>query len=284
MLGFKQIHFSKRGPWAIPYILMLPSTLPGHQQTQCWQYMVPKFLCDSGWISTACIEKNLQLFRKQNVFIFRENITMRNDRYFSKCELKHVFLEMNIVIKYYIRMCLINNSNVWALYLPQAFSSCTGNWCYLFLLFPAPATHMITSWNGNIFRVAGPLWGEFTGHRWIPSQMPVTQSFDVCFDMRLNKRLSKQPRRWWLKTPLRPLWRHCIEITLVSHTCSPVFFGSNPIWQLHSLWDESQNVSLLRNDFCHLCYLLLISIETKFGMFYWKSINQNFVTFKGWSR
>ena len=26
---------------------------------------------------------------------------------------------------------------------------------------------MITSWNGNIFRVAGPLCGEFTGHRWI---------------------------------------------------------------------------------------------------------------------
>ena len=27
---------------------------------------------------------------------------------------------------------------------------------------------MVTSPNGNIFRVTGPLWGEFTGHRWIP--------------------------------------------------------------------------------------------------------------------
>ena len=26
----------------------------------------------------------------------------------------------------------------------------------------------MTSWNGNIFRVTGPLCGEFTGHRWIP--------------------------------------------------------------------------------------------------------------------
>ena len=25
---------------------------------------------------------------------------------------------------------------------------------------------MMTSWNGNIFRVTGPLWGESTGHRW----------------------------------------------------------------------------------------------------------------------
>ena len=27
--------------------------------------------------------------------------------------------------------------------------------------------YMMTSWNGNIFRVTGPLWGEFTGSRWI---------------------------------------------------------------------------------------------------------------------
>ena len=26
----------------------------------------------------------------------------------------------------------------------------------------------MTSWNGNIFRVTGPLCGEFTGHLWIP--------------------------------------------------------------------------------------------------------------------
>ena len=25
-----------------------------------------------------------------------------------------------------------------------------------------------TSSNGSIFRVTGPLWGEFTGHQWIP--------------------------------------------------------------------------------------------------------------------
>ena len=30
------------------------------------------------------------------------------------------------------------------------------------------ANNMMTSSNGNIFRVTGPLCGEFTGHRWIP--------------------------------------------------------------------------------------------------------------------
>ena len=28
--------------------------------------------------------------------------------------------------------------------------------------------YMMTSSNGNIFRVTGPFCGEFTGHRWIP--------------------------------------------------------------------------------------------------------------------
>ena len=28
--------------------------------------------------------------------------------------------------------------------------------------------NMITSTNGNIFHITGPLWGESTGHRWIP--------------------------------------------------------------------------------------------------------------------
>ena len=51
---------------------------------------------------------------------------------------------------------------------------------------------MMTSSNGNIFRVNGHLCGEFTGPWWIPHTRPVTRSFDVYFDLRSNKRLSKQ--------------------------------------------------------------------------------------------
>ena len=40
-----------------------------------------------------------------------------------------------------------------------------------------------------------------------PSQRPVTRSFDVFFDLRLNKRLSKQSWGWWLETPKRSLWQ-----------------------------------------------------------------------------
>ena len=71
------------------------------------------------------------------------------------------------------------------------------------------AQYMMTSSNGNIFRVTGPLCGEFTGPGEFPSQRPVTRSFDVFFDLHLNKRLSKQSRGWRFETPSRPLWRHC---------------------------------------------------------------------------
>ena len=66
----------------------------------------------------------------------------------------------------------------------------------------------MTSSNGNIFRVTGHLCGEFTGHWWIPSQRPVTRSFDVFCDLSLNKRLSKQSWGWWFETLSRPFWRH----------------------------------------------------------------------------
>ena len=74
---------------------------------------------------------------------------------------------------------------------------------------PPCSVDMMTSSNGNIFRVTGPLCGEFTGPGEFPAQRPVTRSFDVFFDLRLNKRLSKQSRGWWFETPSWSLWRHC---------------------------------------------------------------------------
>ena len=45
----------------------------------------------------------------------------------------------------------------------------------------------MTSTNRNIFSVTGPFCREFTGHRWIRL---TTRSFDIFFDLRLNKCLS----------------------------------------------------------------------------------------------
>ena len=73
---------------------------------------------------------------------------------------------------------------------------------------------MMTSSNGNIFRVTGPLCGEFTGPGEFPTQRPVTRTFDVFFDLRLNKRLSKQAWGWWFETLSWSLWRHCNVINV----------------------------------------------------------------------
>ena len=87
------------------------------------------------------------------------------------------------------------------------------------------------------FRVTGPLCGEFTGHRWISPQRPVTRSFDVFFDLRLNERLSEQSWSWWFETPLRSLWRHCN----VSWHASP---GSKP-WVNCPFWAQAQAIRRL---------------------------------------
>ena len=65
--------------------------------------------------------------------------------------------------------------------------------------------HQVEAFSSLLAICAGnsPTTGEF------PSQRPVTWSFDVFFDLRLNKWLSKQLWGWWFATPLHLLWRHC---------------------------------------------------------------------------
>ena len=107
---------------------------------------------------------------------------------------------------------------------------------------------MMTSSNGNIFRVTGHLCGEFTGHRWIPrTQRTVTRSFDGFFDLRQNKRLSKQWWGWWFETPSHPLWRHCnilfISFLLAHGPCIASMLGTDNTTnkarenQVHIYWD-----------------------------------------------
>ena len=63
--------------------------------------------------------------------------------------------------------------------------------------------HQMETFSALLAICAGnsPVPGEF------PAQRPVTRSFDVFFDLRPNKRLSKQWRGWWFETQSRSLWR-----------------------------------------------------------------------------
>ena len=90
--------------------------------------------------------------------------------------------------------------------------------------------HMMTSSNGTIFRVTGPLCGEFTGPGEFPAQWPVTRSFDVFFDLRLNKRLSEQPWGWWFETP-GSLWRQRNLCTSFEFCCALLWLDIDKLYR-----------------------------------------------------
>ena len=54
--------------------------------------------------------------------------------------------------------------------------------------------------------------------RGIPRTKPLTRSFDVFVDLRLNKRLGKQSWGWWFEMPWRALWRHCNGLNVIRAT------------------------------------------------------------------
>ena len=117
--------------------------------------------------------------------------------------------------------------------------------------------------NGSIFRVTGHLCREFTGARWIPAQRPLTRSFDVFFDPRLNKRLSKQSWGWWFKTLSRPLWRHCYDMAWCYHRwlfrrwMTMKHQGQGLMASIVTKVTISYQMKQLRLQIFHLCHWLI---------------------------
>ena len=72
---------------------------------------------------------------------------------------------------------------------------------------------IICSWWRHQMETFSTLLAIYAGNSLVtvqfPPQIPVTWSFDVFFDLHLNKRLTKQSWGWWFETLSRPLWRHC---------------------------------------------------------------------------
>ena len=83
---------------------------------------------------------------------------------------------------------------------------------------------MMTSSNRNNFRVTGPLWGESTGDRWIPSERPVMRSLDIFFDLRLNNRDARDLRRR----------RTYYDVTVTTNIFSPTIH-SMEVWFVNRL-------------------------------------------------
>ena len=84
------------------------------------------------------------------------------------------------------------------------YPTTTASWAVILHVVASWWRHQMEKFAALLALCAGnsPINGEF------PAQRPVTRSFYVPFDLRLDKRLSKQSLGWWFETPSRSLWRH----------------------------------------------------------------------------
>ena len=108
--------------------------------------------------------------------------------------------------------------------------------------------HQMETFSALLTLCAGnsPVTGEF------PSQRPVTRWFDVLFDLRMNKRLSKQSWGWWFETQSWSLWRHCNDLAASRDKANNSFVNSgNPSGLQHKnliLWDQQVDSRSLQWD------------------------------------
>ena len=79
-----------------------------------------------------------------------------------------------------------------------------------------------------IYAGNSPVPGEF------PAQRPVMRNLEIFFDLRLNKRLSKQSWGWWFEMLPRPLWRHSNALLSVSW-CVLMIVKMTVFWTLEML-------------------------------------------------
>ena len=98
---------------------------------------------------------------------------------------------------------------------------------------------MMTS-NGNISALLAICAGNSPVTSEFPPQSLVTLSFDILFDMRLNKLLCKQAWGWWFEMIPYPLWCHCND----------AFYASKSIKKQHWYLEESRWTS--RSEYAFL--------------------------------
>ena len=128
--------------------------------------------------------------------------------------------------------------------------------------------HQMETFSASLAICAGnsPVPGEFLAQR------PVTRSFDAFFDLRLNKRLSKQSLGWWSETLSRPLWRHC-NVMHGPHYC---WWRGDDFRINDLLWWESMGhpwIPLTAMRVFDCCYVV-IRIQDS-GLLYFQHNNNN---------
>ena len=116
---------------------------------------------------------------------------------------------------------------------------------------------MITSWHGNDFRVSGPLRGEPTGHRWIPSQRVSNAGFDdVSFDITFGD-LRRHDTRYDITVYC--IIRYILCVRIFSHHVSTLKTWLSSWWQLCQLLHQHRSAN--REDKVVITTTLLFSLS-----------------------
>ena len=121
--------------------------------------------------------------------------------------------------------------------IKQYHTNCVGHWHTATMLNRYVVLHIVSTWSSMstwwrhqmeifsallaIYAGNSPVTSEF------PAQRPVTRSFDIFFDLRLNKRLSKQSWGWWYETPSRWSWRHCNAMSVIFHCLRHLLYAAH---------------------------------------------------------
>ena len=97
-----------------------------------------------------------------------------------------------------------------------------------------------------IFRATGPFVRGIHRSPMISPQRPVTPSFDVFFDLRRIKSLSKQSKRRWFETPSRTLRRHCNVASFLNTQTSYII-------EIRPLPRKEDNIRIAQSKY-HSCW------------------------------
>ena len=109
-----------------------------------------------------------------------------------------------------------------------------------------------------------PVPGEF------PTQRPVTRSFDVYFDLRPNKWLSKQSWGWWFETLSCSLWRHRNDLSNVRGACSLIGLPRNATNLKCLFWELSLchaiSTDLIFTNCANICTMIFLLPTCSFSL------------------
>ena len=136
------------------------------------------------------------------------SVAFTRDQFHQKCS-KYVFRYCTFEITTKSSRCQWVNYDYFTVRYSTSKELCTSWWSHQMETFSA----LLALCVGNSL-----VTGEF------PSQRPVTQSFDVFFDLCLNKCLSKQSWGWWFEMPSCSWWCYCNVICALLLSDTSRFF------------------------------------------------------------